>query len=109
MSESEPDMSEFWTPLNSGLAIYDSAQFDFELYLDTDELSVEIETSTDYRNRIRVPRIDATKLFASLIQNDDKQSVYTASNISGFYVDVSWICLVFGDDVREGTSFWELF
>ena len=71
------------------MATYDPLQSDYELYLDIDGFSGEIEISADYNDKIRVPRIAASKLFLSPIQNDDKKCVNAASNKSGSHVDVN--------------------
>ena len=50
---------------DSQLTAYDFAQSEFELHLDSDQLIAEIDKSADYRDNVRVPRIAASKLFAS--------------------------------------------
>ena len=73
VAQPEIDMSELLDAIeqfDSRLTAYDSAQSEFELYLDSDQLIAEIDKSADYRDNVRVPRIAASKLFASPIQND---------------------------------------
>ena len=115
VAQPEIDMSELLDAIeqfDSRLTAYDSAQSEFELYLDSDQLIAEIDKSADYRDNVRVPRIAASKLFASPIQNDDKHSDHAGSNASSSHVDVKLPKLnlpYFGGDVREWTSFWEQF
>ena len=115
VAQPEIDMSELLDAIeqfDSRLTAYDSAQSEFELYLDSDQLIAEIDKSADYRDNVRVPRIAASKLFASPIQNDDKHSDHVGSNASSSHVDVKLPKLnlpCFGGDVREWTSFWEQF
>ena len=114
VAQPEIDMSELLDAIeqfDSRLTAYDSAQSEFELYLDSDQLISEIDKSADYRDNVRVTRIAASKLFASPIQND-KHSDHAGSNASSSHVDVKLPKLnlpCFGGDVREWTSFWEQF
>ena len=115
VAQPEIDMSELLDAIeqfDSQLTAYDSAQSEFELYLDSDQLIAEIDKSADYRDNVCVPRIAASKLLASPIQNDDKHSDHAGSNASSSHVDVKLPKLnlpCFGGDVREWTSFWEQF
>ena len=113
VAQPEIDMSELLDAIEQfdrRLTAYHSAQSKFELYLDNDQLIAEIDKSADYHDYVSVPRIAASKLFASPIQNDDKHSVHAGSNASSSQVDVKLPKLnlpCFGGDVREWTSFWE--
>ena len=107
VAQPEIDLSELFEQFDSPLTAYDSAQSEFELYLDSDQLIAEIDKSADYRDNVRVPRIAASKHFASPIQNDDKHSDHAGSNASSSHVELN--LPYFGGDVREWTSFWEQF
>ena len=115
LAQPEIDMSELLDAIeqfDSRLTAYDSAQSEFELYLDSDQLIAEIDKFADYRDNARVPRIAVSKLFASPIQNYHKHSVHAGSNPSSSHVDLNLPKLnlpCFGGDVREWTSFWEQF
>ena len=64
VAQPEIDMSELLDAIeqfDSRLTAYDSAQSEFELYLDSDQLIAEIDKSADYRDNVRVPRIAASK------------------------------------------------
>ena len=90
VAQPEIDMSELLDAIeqfDSRLTAYDSAQSEFELYLDSDQLIAEIDKSADYRDSVRVPHIAASKLFASPVKND-KHSDHAGSNASSSHVDV---------------------